>query len=160
MPLSAQLVDLRARLEASGMIVVEEPDHLNVRLPFFCSVRVYANGERLRFESYFGVITRVKSTTTKIGGMTVLAIALARYGMGYAGVLALLAVMAGIYDGIRWQITEHAITRVTMIAALAAMELSPAHRMAGPSASLGLRPGENPAITLAERVFVRERRDD
>ena len=41
MPLLAELVELRQRLQEIGMVVVEEPDHLNVRLPYFCSVRIY-----------------------------------------------------------------------------------------------------------------------
>ena len=160
MPIPAQLVDLRARLEAAGMIVVEEPDHLNVRLPFFCSVRVYSDGERLRFESYFGVATRVKSTTLKLGATTVLAVASARVGLGYAGIVALLAVIAGIYDSIRWQLTEHAVTRITTLSALASMEMSSIRRATGQSANQLLRSGEMLPGTSGERVYVRERRDD
>ena len=160
MPISAQLADLRARLEAAGMIVVEEPEHLNVRLPFFCSVRVYADAERLRFDSYFGVAGRVKSTVMKLGGLTVLALALARYGVAYAGVVALLVLVAGIYDSIRWQITEHAITRISMIAALAAAEASSPRQVAGYGTSQILRAADSATATPGERVFVRERRDD
>jgi hypothetical protein len=160
MAISVRLAELRSRLEAAGMIVVEEPDHINVRLPFFCSVRVYSDAERLRFDSYFGVLSRVKSTTMKLGGLTVLAMASGHYGVGYAGIVALLAVIAGIYDSIRWQITEHAITRVSMIAALAAMEVPSARRLAGYGTSQTLRPGDDVATTSGERVFVRERRDD
>jgi hypothetical protein len=160
MSIPAQLVDLRPRLEAAGMIVVEEPDHLNVRLPFFCSVRVYSDGERLRFESYFGVATRVKSTTLKLGATTVLAVASARLGVGYAGIVALLAIIAGIYDSIRWQLTEHAVTRITTISALAALETSPARRVTGQTASQLLRSGELPPGSPADRIYVRERRDD
>lgn len=141
------------------MVVVEEPDHLNVRLPFFCSVRVYSDGDRLRFESYFGVVTRVKSTTLKLGVGTILAVASARYGIGFAGVFALIAIVAGIYDSIRWQVTEHAITRITTISALAAMETSPARRLAGMASSQLLRSGDMPQ-SAADRVYVRERRDD
>src|ERR1700753_4073526 len=119
MPLSAQLAQLRQRLETAGLVVVEEPDHLNVRLPFLCRVRVYSDGERLRCESYFGVAPRVRATVLKVGGLTVLAIGAAHFGMGYAGIVALLALISGIYDSIRWQITEHAITRIAMINALA-----------------------------------------
>ena len=141
------------------MIVVEEPDHLNVRLPFFCSVRVYSDGERLRFESYFGVATRVKSTTLKLGATTALAVASARVGLGYAGIVALLAVIAGIYDSIRWQLTEHAVTRITTISAFAAMEMASARRVAGMPSQV-LRSGEMPQTTPADRLYVRERRDD
>jgi len=160
MPIPAQLVDLRPRLEAVGMIVVEEPDHLNVRLPFFCSVRVYSDGDRLRFESYFGVAARVKSTVLKLGATTALAIASARFGVGYAGIVGLLAIIAGIYDSIRWQLTEHAVTRITTIGALAALELSSPRRVAGTTSSQLLRSGEISHGTPADRVYVRERRDD
>ncbi len=159
MPIPAYLVDLRLRLEAAGMIVVEEPDHLNVRLPFFCSVRVYSNGERLRFESYFGVVTRVKSTTLKLGATSVLAVASAHYGIAYAGGIALLAVISGIYDSIRWQLTEHAVTRITMIDALGTVApSSPRRAMVGTSQIL--RSGDNPTVMPGERVSVRDRRDD
>ena len=160
MPISAQLADLRARLETAGLIVVEEPEHLNVRLPFFCSVRVYSDAARLRFESYFGVAGRVKSTVAKLGGLTLLALASARYGMAYGGIVALLALVAGIYDSIRWQITEHAITRISIIATLAAMDAPSPRQLAGYGTSQVLRSGDSPATTPAERVFVRERRDD
>jgi len=121
---------------------------------------VYSDGERLRFESYFGVATRVKSTTLKIGATTVLAVASARLGLGYAGIVALLAIVAGIYDSIRWQLTEHAVTRITTISALAAMETLPARRMTGQTSSQLLRSGEASQGGTADRVHVRERRDD
>jgi hypothetical protein len=160
MSISPRLAELRSRLEVAGMIVVEEPDHINVRLPFFCSARVYSDAERLRFESYFGLFSRVKSTSMKLGGFTVLAIASGHYGLGYAGIVALLAVVGGIYDSIRWQVTEHAITRVTTIAALAALEVPSARRMAGYGTSQTLRSGDDATLTTGERVFVREKRDD
>ncbi len=159
MPIPAQLVELRSRLEAAGMIVVEEPDHLAARLPFFCSVRVYSDGDRLRFDSFFGVMARVRSTTLKLGGLTMLALASSHYGVGYAGIVALLAIIAGIYDSIRWQITEHAITRITTLAAVGAFE-SPSSRMAGTGTSQVLRSGANPVAPPTDRIYVREQRDD
>lgn len=159
MPIPAQLVELRSRLEAAGMIVVEEPDHLNVRLPFFCSVRVYSDGERLRFDSFFGVMSRVRSTTLKLGGITVLAILASRYGVTYAGLAAFLAIIAGIYDSIRWQVTEHAITRITTLAAFGAFDSS-SSRMVGTGTSQVLRSGANAAAPAPDRISVRERRDD
>jgi hypothetical protein len=159
MPIPAQLVELRSRLEAAGMIVVEEPNHLTARLPFFCSVRVYSESDRLRFDSFFGVMSRVRSTTLKLGGLSMLAIASSRYGVGYAGIVALLAIIAGIYDSIRWQVTEHAITRITTLAAVGAFE-SPSSRMVGTGTSQVLRSGANPAAPPAEHVYVREQRDD
>jgi len=159
MPIPAQLIELRSRLESAGMVVVEEPDHLNVRLPFFCSVRVYPDGERLRFDSFFGVLSRVRSTTLKLGGTTVLAAASAQYGLGYAGLAALAAVVAGIYDSIRWQITEHAITRITTVSAFAALDPN-SIRMVNQGTSQVLRSGAEPSVPLADRVLVRERRDD
>jgi hypothetical protein len=160
MPISAQLADLRPRLQSVGMIVVEEPDCLSVRLPFFCSVRVYSDGERLRFDTFFGVVPRARSTMLKLGGISLLAVASAHYGIGYAGGVALLAVISAIYDSIRWQVTEHAITRVTTIAALAAIDVSSPRQLAGYGASQMLRSADSAGATAAERVFVRERRDD
>jgi hypothetical protein len=160
MPIPAQLVELRSRLEMAGMVVVEEPDHLNVRLPFFCSVRVHSDGSRLRFESYFGVVSRVRSTTLKLGGASLVAIAAARYGATFAGIAAFLAVIAGIYDGIRWQLTEHAITRITTLNALLMMETSTSALAPGYGSSAVLRSGTAAAAPVADRIFVKERRDD
>ncbi|HEY4303119.1 MAG TPA: hypothetical protein VGM82_01525 [Gemmatimonadaceae bacterium] len=160
MPISAHLVQLRLRLEATGMVVVEEPDYLTIRLPFLCSVRVYFDGERLRFDSYFGILARVKSTALKMGGMTLLAIAAPRYGLAYAGVVALLALVAGIYDSIRWQITEHAITRVSMINALAATIDSAGQPLLGYGSGPIAGTTRNSISTADDRVAVRERRDD
>ena len=142
------------------MVVVEEPDHLNVRLPFFCSVRVYSDSGRLRFESYFGIVSRVRSTTLKLGGVTVLAIAAARYGATSAGIAAFVAVIAGIYDSIRWQLTEHAITRIATLNAFAAMEPSTPALAPGYGSAAGLRSGSSAAAPGVDRVFVKERRDD
>jgi hypothetical protein len=159
MPIPLQLAELRPRLEAVGMIVVEEPDHLNVRLPFFSSVRVYSDGTRLRFESYFGVAARVKSTTLKLGGITVLAMLASRYGLAYAGVFALLAIVSGVYDSIRWQITESAITRVMMIAAMSSALEPSARPMLCYGTAQTLRSSAG-VPTADDRVSVRERRDD
>lgn len=142
------------------MVVVEEPDHLNVRLPFFCSVRVYADGGRLRFESYFGIVSRVRSTTLKLGGITMAAIIAARYGATSAGIAAFVAVIAGIYDSIRWQVTEHAITRIVTLNAFAAMEPSTAALAPGYGSTAALRSGSSAAAPVVDRVFVKERRDD
>lgn len=159
MPIPAQLVELRSRLEAAGMIVVEEPDRLTIRLPFFCSVRVYSDGQRLRFESYFGIAARDRSTMLKLFGLGLLSVASVKFGFQYAGLTAFLAIIAGIYDSIRWQLTEHAITRVSMIATLANLQTDAPHLIATGTSQL-LRSGANPSAVPADRVHVRERRDD
>jgi hypothetical protein len=160
MPLSAQLVELRPRLQAAGMIVVEEPDYLSVRLPFFCSVRVYSDGDHLRFEGYFGIVGRVRSTTMKFGGISALAVASTHFGIGYAGVVGLLAVMSGIFDSIRWQVTEHAITRISMIEALAASVEASARQLPGYATGAMLGAARGGIATSDERTPIRERRHD
>ena len=72
---------------------------------------------------------------------------------------AILAIIAGIYDSIRWQITEHAITRITTLAAFGAFD-SPSSRMVGTGVSQVLRSGANAAAPATDRISVRERRDD
>jgi hypothetical protein len=161
MPIPTHLAELRLRLEAVGMVVVEEPDHLTIRLPFLCSVRVYGDAERLRMEGHFGVYSRVRSTMLKLGGLTTLAVALGRLGLAYAGVVALLALIAGIYDSIRWQITEHAITRISTIATITTLATaSPGSLMLGFDPDRTLRPAANTAVPNADRAFTREHRDD
>jgi hypothetical protein len=117
MPLDPPLLELRARLEESGMVVVQEPDYLTVRLPYFCSVRVrYADG-RLRCEPRFGAVARTRATLFKMFGTWALAAsALATYGVTPLPILlgVLVAVSSG-YDVLRTIVTENIVTRVTFI---------------------------------------------
>lgn len=123
--ISPDLVELRARLEDAGVVVVQEPDYLTIRLPFFCSVRVKSNEGRLHLEGFFGLYGRVRSTTLKLIGMAAVAFVAARYGMPYMASMAVLSLMVGFYETIRWILTEHAITRVSTIRSLSPRGLSP-----------------------------------
>ena len=115
MPLPPQLVELCGRMREIGMVVVEEPDHLNVRLPYFCSVRVYLVDGCLRFEAYFGLVPRTRSTMAKLGAFTGFTVAALRAGVPYALGVGIIGVMLGIYDIVRTIATENVITRVGLL---------------------------------------------
>lgn len=93
------------------MVVVEEPDHLNVRLPYFCSVRIYLTDGCLRFEPFFGLVPRTRSTMGKLVVFTSFTAAAFRAGVPYALGVAVVGIMLGIYDIIRTIATENVITR-------------------------------------------------
>ncbi len=93
------------------MVVVEEPDHLNVRLPYFCSVRIHLVDGCLRFEAFFGLVPRTRSTIGKLGVFTAVTVAAFRAGVPYALGIAVVGIMLGIYDIIRTIATENVITR-------------------------------------------------
>lgn len=118
MPVPIELIELRARLETAGMVVVQEPDHITVRLPFFCSVHVHFEDGRLRTEAFFGVVPRVRSTMFRLGAATLLTLGLARAGLAYFAGMAVFTVMVGIYDVIRWTLTEQTITRIQLLSQL------------------------------------------
>jgi hypothetical protein len=124
MSIPVELVELRWRLESAGVVVVEEPDHLTIRLPFFCSVRVYSDEGRLRVESFFGLVARTRATVMKFGAMALFAAAAIRFGTTYSIGVAIIAVLVAAYEGIRWLITEQATSKAQLIWALSHPERS------------------------------------
>jgi hypothetical protein len=115
MPPVPELIELRHRLEEIGMVVVEEPDHLNVRLPYFCSVRIYLVDGCLRFEPFFGFIPRTRSTMGKLFVFTSFTAAAFRAGVPYALGVGIIGIMLGIYDVIRTIATENVISRAGIV---------------------------------------------
>jgi hypothetical protein len=115
MPISVELVELRARLEEVGMVVVQEPDYLTVRLPYFCSVRIHSDQRRLRFEPYVGMVPRTRATIFKLALLSAVTLTAARI----AGPLALgiigVAILVSLYDIVRVTITENVITRASLV---------------------------------------------
>ena len=67
--------------------------------------------------------------------------------------------MSGVYDSIRWQITESAVTRISMIAALSSAVDPSARPTLGYGTGQTLRSSTG-IPTADDRVSVRERRDD
>lgn len=114
-----ELLDLRARLESAGMVVVQDPDHLTVRLPYFCSVRVYFVDGHLKFDPYFGMVPRVRATAIKGAAMFGLSVSVMKLGTSYLVGMLVLLILAGVYDIVRWLITEQTITRTVMLDAIA-----------------------------------------
>lgn len=115
MPIPIELRDLRERLQDVGMVVVEEPDHVTVRLPYFCSVRIHSVDGRLRFESFFGLVPRTRATMLKIFMFTGFTLAAFTRGMPYALAIAMVGIMAGVYDIIRVIVTEGVVTRASVV---------------------------------------------
>lgn len=117
MPLHPDLVELQHRLHRLGVVAVEHADHVCVRLPLLSSVRVRYDGERLTCEPRFGALGRTAATVVAIGGG----------GLGAATFLALAGItpatlaggflvgLAGIYEVMRYVLTESAVTRVQTV---------------------------------------------
>lgn len=124
--IARELIELRARLESAGMIVVQDPDHLTVRLPFFCSVRVYFVGGRLRFDPYFGMVPRVRATAIKFAALGGMAVSVMKLGTNYVVGMSVLLILAGVYDLVRWLITEQTITRTVLLDAMTGRPSAPA----------------------------------
>ena len=114
MSLHPELADLQHRLDRLGVVAVEHPDHLCVRLPLLCSVRVRYDGARMTCEPRFGALERTRATAVTIGGGALgAATFLAFAGLTPATVAAgFLVGLAGAYDVMRYVLTESTVTRV------------------------------------------------
>ena len=160
MTLPPQLVELRGRMREIGMVVVEEPDHLNVRLPYFCSVRVYLIDGCLRFEAFFGLVPRTRSTMGKLGAFTGFTVAALRAGVPYALGVGIIGVMLGIYDVIRTIATENVITRVGIVYAQLLDGERPQPTFRESTAPIALGPGSmasstSPTLGMHDELRVR-----
>lgn len=117
MAIPVELRQLRERLQDIGMVVVEEPEWLVVRLPYFCSVRIHFVEGHLRFEPHLGMLPRTRATMTKLLGFTFLTVAAMARGLPLQAPIALatIGIMASIYDAIRVVVTEGVITRASAV---------------------------------------------
>ena len=111
------LLELRARLEDIGLVVVPNPDYLSVRLPYLCSVQIRYDGGRLACNAFFGVVPRTRATMIKLLGTSALAVtALSVSGLTPVSVmLGFLVAASGTYDVIRTTVTESVITKVQLL---------------------------------------------
>lgn len=150
MTIPVELFELRSRLEEVGMVVVEEPNHLTIRLPYFCSVRVYLENGRLRFDPYFGLMARTRSTLIKVIGVGFAAVLSGIYGGPYTIPIIAFGLMAGFYDVIRVIVTENVISRA---GAIYSQFLHAPRSDAGGASTLGaVRPRELNAGDTASRT--------
>ena len=119
MPLHPALLALQRRLQQIGTVAVDNPDHLEIRLPLFCTVRVSYDGNRMRLEPYFGATKRGNSTmiTTALVAVGIPAIFLTAGATPFTFSLAFLALGSRIYEVTRYVLTEATITRVQLLAA-------------------------------------------
>jgi hypothetical protein len=117
MPLHPELVSFQRRLEASGTVVAVRADHLCVRLPLLVSLRVRYDGQRLAFDPRFGTVSRMTGTIATFGAVNVAVVASALAGIALPAVVAVctVGVLAAVYEGLRYVVTESAITRVALL---------------------------------------------
>jgi hypothetical protein len=157
MSIDPALVDLRARLESGGMIVVQEPEYLSVRLPYFCSVQIRCERGRLRCDPFFGVVPRTRATLLKLIGTTSVAVSTV-LTMGLAPLpvaLGFLVVASAAYDVIRTILTENVITRVQTIWALNATAERDVHHLSDAHAGLLNSPLAERSIRMNARAEIR-----
>lgn len=154
MPLHPELVELQHRLQRLGVVAVEHSDHVCVRLPLLCSVRVRYDGARLTCEPRFGALGRTSATSVKLNGGAVGVATL----LGTAGITPLtlaagfLVGLAAAYDVIRYVLTESTVTRVmTLWEARHPGDTTPARVGAGGARELGA-PAPVAAAASAGRV--------
>lgn len=162
MPPNPELVELRHRLREIGMVVVEERDHLTVRLPYACSVRIYLVDGCLRFEPFFGLVPRTRSTLGKFFIFTSFTVAAFRAGVPHALVVAFVGIMMGIYDVVRTIATENVISRTGIVYAQLLHGERSRPTFPESSATRALAPGSMPASAsppTATRDELRMRRD-
>ena len=114
MSLHPELVELQRRLEGLGVVAVEHPDHLCVRLPLICSVRVRYDGARLTTEPRFGALGRTRATAVLMGGgATAVGTLLSTRGVTPTTLaVGLLVGLAASYEVMRYVLTESTVTRV------------------------------------------------
>lgn len=145
------------------MIVVEEPDHLTVRLPYFCSVRIYLVDGCLRFEPFFGLVPRTRSTMTKLVMFTGFTLVAFKGGVPWALGIAMIGIMSSIYDVIRLSVTENVISRASLIyAQLVYGAVGPGSAPAPSISSASTRAldsGSTPTVHSPARDELRVRRD-
>jgi hypothetical protein len=165
--LHPELVDLQRRLDRTGVVAVEHPDHLCVRLPLLCSVRVRYDGARLTTEPRRGAVERTRATALKLGGGAVaFGALLVTVGVDAPTLAAGFFVgLAAAYDVLRYVLTESAVTRVQAL--WAARQAGPESAEAAAGAALPGRVGARSVRELgvptppagapaAARVPVRE----
>jgi hypothetical protein len=117
MALHPELLGFQRRLESSGMVVAAHGDHLCVRLPLLISLRVRYDGERLSFDPRFGAASRGTATVATFGVMNAAVVGAALSGVALPLVVAVgsIGAMAAAYEGLRYIVTESAITRVALL---------------------------------------------
>jgi len=105
---------LAARLERLGMVTAPFHDHVAVRLPLLCHVRVRVEHGRLRCDPYTGAVGRTRGTALVFVIFTlILSSTFGRDGItAEALTIGFMAVLAVAWETIRYVLTESCITRV------------------------------------------------
>jgi hypothetical protein len=115
--LHPELLRFGRELETVGMVAAVHADHLCVRLPLLASVRVRYDGARLSLEPRFGAVSRTTAAVSTFGSVSALIVGMTVAGIAVPALVAVasLGALAGIYDLMRFVVTEGAITRVTTL---------------------------------------------
>jgi hypothetical protein len=137
-PLHPELLRFGRQLEAVGMVATVHADHLCVRLPLLASVRVRYDGARLTLEPRFGAASRTMATLSTFGSVSALIVGMTAAGIAVPALVAVgsLGALAGIYDVIRFVVTDGAITRVTTLWSLPSAPASRDVLTSGPAVPL------------------------
>jgi len=111
------LVSFQRRLEAAGVVAAVHADHLCVRPPLLSSVRVRYDGARLTFDPRSGAVSRTLGTATVVLASIVAVAAVIAWGVALPTVVGVgvLAALSGVFDVMRYVVTESAITRVSLL---------------------------------------------
>src|SRR3954468_5632881 len=125
--LHPELLAFQARLEAGGLVVARHADHICVRLPLLCSVRVRYDGERIVYEPRIGAVSRTAATVSTFGIATAAVVGFAATAAALPTVVTVgtLGVLAVGYDVLRYLVIEGAMNRATLL-----WELRPGARTA------------------------------
>jgi hypothetical protein len=117
MTMHPELSEFQRRLESSGAVVATRADHLCVRLPMLISLRVRYDGERLSFDPRFGIASRGVATIGVFGVANAAILGAVATGAALPVVVAMgaVGVLAGVYEAMRYVVTEAAISRVAML---------------------------------------------
>jgi hypothetical protein len=133
--LHPELLEFQRRLEAVGIVTALHADHVCVRLPLLTSVRVRYDGTRLTFDARSGAVGRTRGTAaTFIASIAAITPSIATgAAQSHLVGIAAFALLAGVFDAIRYVITESAITRVTTLWTLGRSVAVPGALGSGPA---------------------------
>jgi hypothetical protein len=151
---------LANRLERLGMVTAPFADHVAVRLPLLCHVRVRIEQGRLRCEPYTGAVQRTRGTVLLLLMFGLLLVSgFRREGVSAESMtMGFLAVLAFAWETFRYVLTESCITRVQalVLAEPWLLDEEPAALAAGSRPALGTGSPAAAVIRQPARDEVRE----
>ena len=118
MPRNSKLSAINDNLHLLGYKIEVLDRKTVVKLPLFCSVSIIEDGEVLKTEAKFGYMSRTTATwlVTILLMIEITAFSFLVSDIRMSVFFGVLAVMAGIWDGYRYILTENFITRFQLLA--------------------------------------------